>query len=113
MNRPTEQLLSPSLASLQQSPSLLVYNDATFTDADFKNILSLGDSAKRRDVGESHHHGAWEGGLVSASPTPGTVGKYGLGFNVVYHLSDVVSFVSGGYLVVFWAQLLVTSSERS
>ena len=57
-----EKLLDPRLADWQ-GPSLLVFNDAVFTEKDFASITSLGLSGKKSDLT--------------------TVGKYGLGFNCV------------------------------
>ena len=62
-----------------QGPALVVHNDAQFTDQDFNNLASVGKGAK----------------LESPSKT----GKFGLGFNAVYHLTDVPSILSGGTLV--------------
>ena len=58
-----------------QGPALWEYNNAPFTDKDFENITRLGDSKKRS--------------------TPGKIGRFGLGFCSVYHLTDVPSIVSG------------------
>lgn len=38
---------------------------------------------------------------VSQVDKPATAGRFGLGFNSVYHFTDVPSFVSGDYLVYF------------
>jgi hypothetical protein len=72
---PTEALRSVA------GPSLLIYNDAAFSEKDFQSISSIGHSRKRED-------GA-------------TIGKYGLGFNVAYHFTDTPTFVSADSLVVF------------
>ena len=56
---------TPELADYA-GPALLVYNDATFTERDFASISSIGKSRKREDSA--------------------TIGRYGLGFNVSYHL---------------------------
>ncbi|XP_064601194.1 sacsin-like [Liolophura sinensis] len=56
-----------------QGPALCVYSDAAFTDEDLEGIQSLGKGSKRDD--------------------PLKTGKYGIGFNVVYHLTDVPSFL--------------------
>jgi len=45
-----------------------------FSDKDFESITKLGLSGKRNE--------------------PDKVGKYRLGFNVVYHFAEVVAFVS-------------------
>ncbi|KAL9324800.1 hypothetical protein ACSQ67_005445 [Phaseolus vulgaris] len=75
-----DSLLANSLAQWQ-GPALLAYNDAVFTEDDFVSISKIGGSAK---------HG-------QASKT----GRFGVGFNSVYHLTDLPSFVSGKYVVLF------------
>ena len=64
-----------------QGPALWAYNDATFTDADFQNITRLGSASKSRDREK--------------------IGKFGLGFNSVYNMTDVPSIVSREFFVVF------------
>ncbi|CAB4295974.1 unnamed protein product [Prunus armeniaca] len=76
----TDSLLSETLAPWQ-GPALLAYNDAVFTEEDFVSISRIGGSSK---------HG-------QASKT----GRFGVGFNSVYHLTDLPSFVSGKYVVLF------------
>ncbi|KAJ8747299.1 hypothetical protein K2173_011564 [Erythroxylum novogranatense] len=76
----SNSLLSPSLAQWQGS-SLLAFNDAVFTEEDFVSISRIGGSAK--------HGQAWK------------TGRFGIGFNSVYHLTDLPSFVSGNYVVLF------------
>ncbi|KAL3502258.1 hypothetical protein ACH5RR_036707 [Cinchona calisaya] len=76
----THSLLSDKLAQWQ-GPALLAYNDAVFTEDDFASISRIGGSSK---------HG-------QASKT----GRFGVGFNSVYHLTDLPSFISGKYVVMF------------
>ena len=76
----SEKLVSDRLAD-HQGRALYFYNDAEFADKDFVSISSVGKSVKRDNAD--------------------TIGKYGLGFNTVYHFSDVVSFVSSDSLVIF------------
>ena len=64
-----------------QGPALWAYNNAKFTDEDFNNIIRLGSGSKEMKNDK--------------------VGRFGLGFNAVYNLTDVPSFVSGNHLVVF------------
>ena len=64
-----------------QGPALLAYNDAVFSPADFKNISRIGQDSKLE--------------------RPAATGRFGLGFNAVYHLTDVPSFCSGDYIVLF------------
>jgi sacsin len=64
-----------------QGPALLSYNDAVFSPSDFKNISRIGQDSKLE--------------------RPAATGRFGLGFNAVYHLTDVPSFCSGDYIVLF------------
>ena len=63
-----------------QGPALWVYNDATFKDEDFVNITKLNEATKVHDTEK--------------------IGKFGLGFNAVYNLTDVPMFVSKNYFVI-------------
>lgn len=76
----SDSLLSNSLSQCQ-GHSLLAYNNAVFTEEDFVSISRIGGSAK--------HGQAWK------------TGRFGVGFNSVYHLTDLPSFVSGKYVVLF------------
>lgn len=62
----TRTLVHPALAGFQ-GPALLSVNDAMFTDNDWKGIQSLQQSVKAED--------------------PFKVGRFGIGFNSVYHLT--------------------------
>ncbi|KAG9441938.1 hypothetical protein H6P81_017792 [Aristolochia fimbriata] len=73
-------LLSDKLAEWQ-GPALLAHNNAVFTEDDFVSISRIGDSKKQTQ--------AWK------------TGRFGVGFNSVYHLTDLPSFVSGKYVVLF------------
>ena len=64
-----------------QGPALWVFNDAEFHDKDFENIIKLNGATKQQDTSK--------------------IGKFGLGFNAVYNLTDVPSFVSRNYIVFF------------
>ncbi|WOK94827.1 sacsin [Canna indica] len=76
----TDSLLSPNLAQWQ-GPALLAYNDAVFTEDDFVSISRIGDSKKQSQT--------WK------------TGRFGVGFNSVYHLTDLPCFVSDKYVVLF------------
>lgn len=76
----SDSLLSSSLAQWQ-GPALLAFNDAVFSEEDFVSISRIGGSSK--------HGQAWK------------TGRFGVGFNSVYHLTDLPSFVSGKYVVLF------------
>eukprot|EP01038_Epipyxis_sp_PR26KG_P006758 gene6758-9260_t len=77
----TEKLADQALAQFQD-PALMVYNDAIFTEEDFKSIQRIGDSLKK------------------SSDTPTKIGRFGIGFNAVYHWTDLPSFISSKYLVL-------------
>ena len=64
-----------------QGPALWVYNDAEFRDEDFENITKLSGATKEHDTEK--------------------IGKFGLGFNAVYNLTDVPMFVSRNHFVIF------------
>ena len=74
------KLLSPNMKHCQ-GPALWAYNDAVFTDEDFENINKLAGATKVEDLAK--------------------IGRFGLGFNVVYHLTDVPSFMSREHVVIF------------
>ncbi|XP_078314206.1 sacsin-like isoform X2 [Crassostrea virginica] len=57
-----------------QGPALLVYNNSYFTDEDIAGVQHLGRGSKGDD--------------------PTKTGQYGVGFNAVYHITDVPSFLS-------------------
>ncbi|XP_064596794.1 sacsin-like [Liolophura sinensis] len=63
-----------------QGPAIYVYNDAKFTDADWKGIKMLRKSVKKDD--------------------PMKIGRYGLGFKSVFHITDFPSVVSGDTLLL-------------
>lgn len=64
-----------------QGPALLVHNNATFSGKDIENICKVAGETKLRD--------------------PMKTGRFGLGFCATYHMTDLPSFVSGRYLVIF------------
>ncbi|XP_072166132.1 sacsin-like [Diadema setosum] len=75
-----EKLFDPGMKACQ-GPALWVFNDATFTDEDFANILRLGGRTKEKNAEK--------------------IGKFGTGFNSVYHLTDVPCFVSRHFIQYF------------
>ncbi|KAL8584755.1 hypothetical protein ACOMHN_035674 [Nucella lapillus] len=72
-------LLTPELADFQ-GPALWVFNDAQFTESDFANLCKLGGATKKEDCSK--------------------VGRFGLGFNAVYNLTDLPSIYSGSTLAL-------------
>ncbi|XP_066555728.1 sacsin [Amia ocellicauda] len=75
-----ENLLDPGM-SISHGPSLWSYNNSTFSDTDFVNITRLGGSMKRCEVDK--------------------VGKFGLGFNSVYHVTDIPIIMSREFMIMF------------
>lgn len=59
-----------------QGPALLVWNDKGFTKEDFQGIQKVGLGSKREKED--------------------SIGQFGIGFNVVYHLTDCPSFFTNG-----------------
>ena len=64
-----------------QGPALWAYNNATFSDGDFENITKLSGATKENNSDK--------------------IGRFGLGFNAVYNLTDVPSFISRNNIVIF------------
>ncbi|KAI8499260.1 hypothetical protein Bbelb_230240 [Branchiostoma belcheri] len=76
-----------------QGPALCVYNNRPFTEEDLTGIQNLGKGSKAQD--------------------PVKTGKYGVGFNAVYHLTDCPSFMTGGdTLCIFDPQLRFVPGAR-
>ena len=71
----TERIPSKEWSELQ-GPALLVWNNKEFTQKDLEGIQKLGLGSKRDDS-ES-------------------IGQFGIGFNVVYHVTDCPSLITGG-----------------
>ena len=59
---------------LQRTPALCIFNNRPFTEEDIQGICRLGRGGK--------------------GDTADTIGRFGIGFNVAYHLTDCPSFVS-------------------
>lgn len=76
----SESLMDGRMEALQ-GPALLFYNNAVFSEADFKSLASVGQGSKKEKLA--------------------TTGRFGLGFNSTYHLTDTPTFVSGDYFVFF------------
>ena len=79
-NIPPARLLYPGMAECH-GPALVVHNDASFTDEDFQNIQKLAAATKE--------------------DKPLKIGKFGVGFCSVYHITDVPSFVSHDSMCIF------------
>ncbi|MCA9659370.1 MAG: hypothetical protein KC486_13575, partial [Myxococcales bacterium] len=75
-----DNLPDPRMGRLQ-GPALLFANDQVFSEADFQAIRSIGESSKS-ELGPK-------------------TGRFGLGFNTAYNVSDYPSFVSGRWAIAF------------
>ncbi|KAJ6531640.1 hypothetical protein DFH09DRAFT_1044441 [Mycena vulgaris] len=76
----SSKLLAPGLSDLQRRPALLLYNNAKFSDADFRGLRQVGQGGKRSN--------------------PDSIGRYGLGALSLFHFTDVVQIVSDGRLLI-------------
>lgn len=74
-----ESLIDPGM-TLCQGPCLWAYNNERFTAEDWENIVRVGAASKEDKVEK--------------------IGKFGLGFNTVYHLTDIPSILSGNHLLI-------------
>ena len=72
-------------------PALVVHNNAVFTGEDFQNITKLAGATKQNK--------------------PLKIGKFGVGFCSVYHITDVPSFVSKDWLYIFDPTLAYLKEE--
>ncbi|CAI2176056.1 17890_t:CDS:2 [Funneliformis geosporum] len=61
-----------------QGPSIWIYNDAEFSDHDFMALIKLGVGGKSHDNTK--------------------IGRFGIGFNSSFHVTDLPSIVSGKYI---------------
>ena len=75
-----KELFFPGMGD-SHGPALIVHNNKTFSDDDFKNITQLAGGTKQNK--------------------PLKIGKFGIGFCSVYHITDVPSFVSRNFLYIF------------
>ena len=73
-------LLAPGMRKCH-GPALWAFNDSVFSDEDFVNISKLAAATKQSKLEK--------------------IGRFGLGFTSVYHITDVPSFVSRRYVVIF------------
>ncbi|KAK3750028.1 hypothetical protein QZH41_008668 [Actinostola sp. cb2023] len=77
---PSERLMSSGMVDAQ-GPALWAYNNAIFTDKDFENINKLAGATKMDSLNK--------------------IGRFGLGFCTTYNITDIPSFISREFLVVF------------
>eukprot|EP01018_Ginkgo_biloba_P011710 Gb_03748 [translate_table: standard] len=76
----TSSILSPQMADWQ-GPALYCFNNSVFTAQDLYAISRIGQDSKLEK--------------------PFSIGRFGLGFNSVYHFTDIPGFVSGENIVMF------------
>ncbi|KAG0476068.1 hypothetical protein HPP92_012909 [Vanilla planifolia] len=76
----TSSILSPQMAEWQ-GPALYCFNDSVFSSQDLYAISRIGQDSKL--------------------DKPFAIGRFGLGFNCVYHFTDIPGFVSGENIVIF------------
>ncbi|KAF7709114.1 sacsin-like [Silurus meridionalis] len=76
---PTEGLIDEGMA-LCNGPCLWAFNNELFSEEDWKNIVRVGSASKENKLEK--------------------IGKFGLGFNAVYHLTDIPSILSGKTLLI-------------
>ncbi|KAI3443790.1 hypothetical protein Pfo_000455 [Paulownia fortunei] len=76
----TSSLLSPEMGDWQ-GPALYCFNDSVFSSQDLYAISRIGQESKLEK--------------------PFAIGRFGLGFNCVYHFTDIPTFVSGENIVMF------------
>ncbi|XP_068184908.1 sacsin [Antennarius striatus] len=74
-----DSLIDPDMM-LCQGPCLWAYNNEQFTAEDWENIVRVGSASKENKMEK--------------------IGKFGLGFNTVYHVTDVPSILSGNHLLI-------------
>ena len=85
-----EKLFFPGMEACH-GPALVVHNNAEFTQDDFKNITKLAGATKEDQ--------------------PLKIGKFGVGFCSVYHITDIPSFISNRYLYIFDPTLTYLKKE--
>jgi sacsin len=81
---PTNQLSLP-LDALLAAPALVFYNDAPFSESDLQALILISRGSKQERADQ--------------------VGRYGLGFNAVYNVTDAPMLLTGDKLVVLDPQL--------
>jgi sacsin len=76
----TSSLLGQKMSEWQGG-ALYCYNDAVFTESAFRSLSEIGQASKLEKIMAT--------------------GRFGLGFNSVFHWTDVPQIVSSDYLVMF------------
>ena len=71
-----------------QGPALYAYNDAVFSPDDWRGLRTLCDSIKAKD--------------------PMKVGRFGLGFKSVFHMTGTVNDFSNTIRLIIWWSIKCT-----
>ncbi len=74
-----------------QGPALWAYNNAVFTDLDFENLEKLSGATKETETNK--------------------IGRFGLGFNAIYNITDVPSFISQECVAIFDPHMMHLASQ--
>ena len=92
-SHPFTKLPDPKMQVLM-GPALLIFNDAIFRDEDLKSIQNIGESVKQLDTSK--------------------IGRFGLGFNATYNVTDYPSLLTRNYVLFFDPHLNVigVNSEK-
>lgn len=77
---PSTSLPAPTMSALQ-GPAIVVMNNACFTDQDWRRLQTIGQSGKSLDSSKT--------------------GRFGLGFNSVYNVTDHPCILSGDTIGIF------------
>ncbi|KAF9032342.1 hypothetical protein BDP27DRAFT_1436014 [Rhodocollybia butyracea] len=70
----TARILCPEMGIFQSRPAMILFNDSTFSQEDFKGIRHVGEGGKQTKAG--------------------TIGKFGLGALSFYQFSDIAFIIS-------------------
>lgn len=79
-SHPSTKLPDPKMRVLM-GPALLIFNDAVFSDEDLVSIQNIGESIKQVDTSK--------------------IGRFGLGFNATYNVTDYPSLLTKQYVLFF------------
>lgn len=79
-NHLSKKLPDPRMQVLM-GPAILIFNDAIFSNDDLHNIQNIGESLKQEDTSK--------------------IGRFGLGINAVYNITDYPSLLTRQYVLFF------------
>ncbi len=70
-----------------------------FTEDDFKSIQRIGDSIKKSEETKSKIGALHLSTVYCIHLLFSNIGRFGIGFNSVYHITELPSFLSSSYVV--------------